>query len=365
MTRFPRGLIFIFVVVVLLPATFALFFERIEPMQVGVRQIKWGGGGIEEGDREPGFHLGIAGYHNWFKLPRTTHWIHYSGRDGNKRDTDTVKWESELELRTKDQNIYFVDASVPYRIKEGEAWQIVSRGLRNSYPERVESTLLRVLREELAELSSEDLQSTDKRLERVAALLPVLNEQLAEFNVEAETILIRRVGFGPEYEERLQQKQFLTQKAQLDGALALQANEEQKTNSIEKQIVAAEKEKTANWEKTIQEEKSRYEVLIAVINAEAQKYQAQVRAAATATSVASEAEGQLAVDRAEALRNELRNAILNSRGGSIFLALEAADNLDLPSITLNSNDPRVPIVLDLEAMTRMLVGSGAGAGGGD
>ncbi len=362
MNRFPRGLVVIFVVVVLLPALFLMFFERIEPTQIGVRQIRWGGGGIEAGDREPGFHVGIWGFHVWYQLPRTTHWIHYSQQHSDRDATGTVSWEGELELRTKDQNIYFVDASVPYRIKPGEAWEIVSRGLRHSYQERVQSTLLRVLREELAELSSEDLQSTEKRLARLDMMLPLLNKQLAGFHVEAETILIRRVGFGTEYEERLQQKQYLTQKGQLDGALALQANEEQTTNSIEKQIVAAEKEKIANWEKKIQEEKSRYEVLVAEINAEAAKYQAKVRAAAMASAVSSEAEGQLAVDRAEALRNELRNEILNSRGGSIYLALEAADNLDMRDITLNSNDPRVPIVLDLEAMTKLLVGSGEAGG---
>ena len=357
MSGIPRGLVFIFLIVVVIPAVFLFFVERIEPMDVGVRQIRWGGGGIEQEDFEPGFHVGVWGYHRWFLLPRNTHWLHYS-EDDRQRNTPTVRWESQLELRTKDQNTYTIDVSVPYRILSGQAWQIVAAGLRNTYPDRVQSTVLAVLREELAELSSEDLQSTDKRLERVAGMLPLLNNKLAQFHVEAETILIRRVGFGAEYEEKLQQKQYLTQKAQLDSALALQAHEEQTTNSIEKQIVADEKEMTANWEKQIQEE-NRYDVLIAGINAEAHKYEERTRAAADASAVASRAQGQLELDRAEALRNSLRNEILNSRGGSIYLALEAADNLTLPSVTLNSNDPRVPIVLDLEELTRLLVGQGS------
>lgn len=353
--RIPRGLIVIFVLIVLLPAAFLLFFERVEPMEIGVRQERWGGGGIEDRDFGSGFHLGIWGYHRWFKLPLKTHWVHFTSN--SSRDTETVSWQPEMELRTKDQNIYTVDVSVPYRIKNGDAWRIVAGGLRISYTERAQSTMLGVLREELAQLSSEDLQSTDLRLRRAGEILPILNEKLAEYFVEAETVLIRRVGFGAEYEERLQQKQFLTQKAQLDGALALQANEEQTTNTIEKQIVAAEKKKTANWEMTIQEERSRFEVLVAEIAGEAKKYEEQVRAAAQADATAAEAAGQLAVDQAEALRNELRNAILNSRGGDIYLALEAAENLDLPSVTLNSNDPRVPIILDIEELTKLLVGT--------
>jgi regulator of protease activity HflC (stomatin/prohibitin superfamily) len=360
MNRIPRGVIVIFVIIVLVPMTFGLFFQRIEPMEIGVRQVRWGGGGIENQDFATGFHLGIWGYHRWFLLPRKTHWVHFAG-SGSGRDTSTVIWEPELELRTKDQNIYTVDVSVPYHIKEGDAWRIVAGAVRLEYPARVQSTMLSVLREELAQLSSEDLQSTDMRLARAHELLPMLNAKLSQYFVEAETILIRRVGFGAEYEDRLQQKQFLTQKAQLDRALGLQAKEEQTTNTIEKQIVAAEREKTANWEKTIQEERSRFEVLIAEIEGEAEKYQKQVRAAAQADAMAAEASGQLAVDQAEALRNELRNVILNSRGGDIYLALEAAENINMPSVTLNSNDPRVPIVLDIAELTRVLTGAASTA----
>jgi hypothetical protein len=48
---------------------------------------------------------------------------------------------------------------------------------------------------------------------------------------------------------------------------------------------------------------------------------------------------------------------LGTRGGRIFLALRAAQNLAVPSVTLNSNDPRVPLVLDLDELTRVLVGA--------
>lgn len=354
------------VLVIGLPILFQMFFERVAPTDYGVRQVRWGGGGIEQNDFTTGFHVGIAGYHRWYFLPRATHFIHFNSSQTRARSSDGLRdvttWAAPLELRTKDQNQTTIEVSVPYRIITDEAYQIVERGLRNAYQSRVESTVLSVLRNELSELSSEDLQSTEKRLERVRTLLPVLNEGLAEYHCVAEDILIRRVSFPPEYEERLQQKQYITQLAELDGAQALQAKEEQITNSIERQIGAEEKKLNADWDLKIQEEKSRYEVLIAEIRAEAEKYVAQVRAAADATSVSNQAEGQLAIDRAEALRNELRNEILNSRGGDIFLALEAAQNLDMPHIVLNSNDPRVPIVIDIDEMTKLLLGQ---SGGGD
>ncbi len=350
------------VVVIGLPIVFQLFFIRIHPMDIGVRQARWGGGGIEFTDFTTGFHIDIVGYHRWYTLPRTTHFLHFNadtGARGSRTPTgprNTTTWAAPLELRTKDQNQTTIEVTVPYRIIPGKAHMILKDGYRNAYRSRVESTVLSELRTELSELSSEDLQSTDMRLARVEELLPELNVRLAEYHCVAERILIRRVSFPPEYEQKLQSKQYITQLAELDGAQALQANEEQVTNSIERQIGAEEKRQNADWDLKIQEEKSKYEVLIAEIHAEAAKYEAQVRAAAEATQVSHEAEGQLAIDQAEALRNELRNDILNSRGGDIFLALEAASNLRMPKIVLNSNDPRVPIVLDIDAMTKLLLG---------
>ena len=40
------------------------------------------------------------------------------------------------------------------------------------------------------------------------------------------------------------------------------------------------------------------------------------------------------------------------------LGLLAAENLTVPSVTLNSNDPRVPLILDLDELTKVLVGDG-------
>ena len=93
------------------------------------------------------------------------------------------------------------------------------------------------------------------------------------------------------------------------------------------QIEAEIKSKTEEWDKVLQEEKSAYEVKIAQVRADAKVYETRTRAEGDAEAIALEAEGQLAIDQAEAMRDELRNQILNTKGGSIFLALEAAENL--------------------------------------
>jgi len=146
------------------------------------------------------------------------------------------------------------------------------------YRDLVKRTVENVLRAELPELTSEDLQSTEMRVFRAGAVLPLLNAQLAEFHVKADAILIRRVQFASEYESKLQEKQYFTQKALLDSALALQANEEQVTNSIEKQIGARIKAETGGWDIKLQEKRSEYEVKIAEVDAAAMVYGTRVRA---------------------------------------------------------------------------------------
>ncbi len=366
MTRFARSLATTVTILVVLAVGCMLFFERVQPMDIGVRQSLWGGG-ISQEDFTTGTYLGITGVHKWHYLPRRTHFLHFTGAASGRGINSTgqgshglasTMWNQPMELRTTDGNLTTIDLTVPYRIIEGGAWKIVSDGIKADYTENVKSKVESVLRSKLSKLTSEDFQSTEKRLLRAAEVLPLLNETLAEFYVQADTILIRRVSFGNQYEGKLQEKQFYTQKALLDIALTGQADEEKVTNSIEKQIEAEIKSKTEEWNKTLQEERSRYQVLVAEVAAEALVYESRVRAEGEAESISREAAGQLAVDQAEALRNQLRNEILNSTGGSIFLAMEAAQNLRVREVTLNSNDPRVPLVMDLAEMATLLMSDG-------
>ena len=354
-----KNLRFVFVLLAILigaPLIFAMCFKRIPPEVIGIKQARWGGGGIIAKDFHAGFQLGVSGYHLWHYLPRQTHFLHFSQA---RPSTGIDSWEPSQEIRTRDNNVVTIDLSIPYHIIPGQGHKIVMEGLKHEYRDRVKSTVERVLRSELSRLSSEDLQDTDMRVERTKAILPILNEQLAEFYCRAEDVLVRRFLFSAQYESKLQEKQFLRQKANLDEALTKQANEQKTVNMIERQIVAAEKLLTQQWEVRLQTKMSEFVVLIADINAKAGIYSKTTRAMGEAQRDILQAEGLLALARAEALRNELRTAALNSEGGHILLAMEAADNLDVPSVTLNSDDPSVPMLLDLSAMTRLLVGGSA------
>ncbi|MDP6849960.1 MAG: SPFH domain-containing protein [Planctomycetota bacterium] len=352
-----RFLIALLALLVLVPTVFALCFKRIPPDVIGIKQARWGGGGIIPEDNLAGFKLGISGYHLWHYLPRETHFLHFTkSRPAGRTLTLIDSWKPSQEIRTRDNNVVSVDISIPYHIIPGQGFKVVQDGLKHEYRDRVQSTVERVIRSELSTLSSEDFQDTDSRLKRTQQILPILNVQLAEFYCKAEGILIRRFGFSNQYEDKLQEKQLLRQKANLDQALAMQANEQKVVNLIERQIVAAEKALNADWDFKLQDKQSEYQVLLADIAAKAQVYSATKRAEGEAQRDINIAEGRLALDQSEAIRNELRTSALNSEGGRILLALEAADNLSIPTVTLNSDDPSVPMLLDLGTMTRLLVG---------
>ncbi|MDA1260547.1 MAG: SPFH domain-containing protein [Planctomycetota bacterium] len=349
-----KGFLTFIGVLILVPVIYLGFFENVPPAHIGVKQNLWSGKGVVEADYGLGLHLGVTGVHRWYFLPARTHFINFTSERG-PRD-DVVQETDPLEIRTTDGNIVRVDLTVSYRIREGLGHLIIAEGAQQFYRERVASVVTAVLRSELPNLTSEDLQETEKRTRRVAEILPILDQKISQYHCTADQILIRQISFQSDYEDQLQEKQYLRQLANLDQALTKQAEEERTVNAIDRQIQAAELKLNQEWEKRIQVKKSEYDVLVAQIQADAAVYARRTRAEGEAERVISTANGQLAVEKAEALRNELRTAALDSEGGRVLLALEAAEQLNLPKVVLNSDDPAVPKILDLDSLVKMLVG---------
>ena len=363
--KFLKGIAALLVLLVLGMVTMAFLFERVPAAAYGVRINRWKGG-IEERDFTMGLRWGVAGVHRWELLPRQTHFVHFTSIDKSSKRGRAL-WSSDIEgsiqdhdeplvIRTKDNNLVTIDVSVLYSIKEGEAHKIVEEGLLATYRDRVKSNLMEVLRTEIAQLSSEQLQDTDQRLQRADELLGRLEATLGKYHVGPEIVLIRRVEFPEGYERQLHEKQLLVQQMKLDMAETLRNREQLIVDQYSKRTHAERLLVERGWDRDFQVERSNTQVAIQEIESEADVYEAQTRADGAAKQVIAEAEGRLEIERALALRDQLRNEALNTRGGHILLALDAVENLRIPNVTLNSDDPAVPMLLDLGAMTRMLVG---------
>jgi regulator of protease activity HflC (stomatin/prohibitin superfamily) len=335
-------------VAVLVIGAFFLLFQRVPSASIGVRQTQWGGQGIAPRDYEPGLHFSVRGWHAWHLIDRRTHFAFF-GTPEQGADSPI------LDLRTKQGNEIKISALVPYRIVPGEAHLLVRDGLKSTYDELARATIQDVLMKELAELTADEYTSTDARLARMSSALPRLNTLLARFHLRAESIQIHDVVFWAQYEKVLQQKQLTRQLALLAQASA-QVEEELRRNTLEQDIAGSEGRIRGELDKSIETIRSNGKLAISRVRADAQATNDRRRAEAQAEFDRLTAEGNLALYRADSLKERLTNEAYASTGGRLELARRAAANLKIREVTLNANDPRVPTVLDLDQLAGMLVG---------
>lgn len=324
MSRIVNLACIILIVLWMLPS---VFMTKIDPWQLGVRQSIFGG--VHEEDFGLGYHFAVTGVHRFHRLPATTQFLDFNDDPGAEARV--------LEVRTKENNVIFVDVSVPWRIKKNEGWRIVREGI--DYHSKIVSTTTGVLREGLAAMSSADVQMPDRRAETELAILPNLNEALARYHIEAQTVLIRAIRFRPEYEAKLQNKQHYVVQGRLDEAKRQESVAVQETDTLEKTIQKDINLKREEWNAKIEALKTKYEIQIATLEAEAVQYDRKRRAEADALYSKGKAEGDLAEAKAEALGERLEAQALASRAGKTYSAIQAAQNFELGAIELNSLDP--------------------------
>lgn len=301
--------------------------ERIEPGKIGVRRSLEGG--VSEADFTVGYHLSLPFWHSWYQLDGTIHYLEYSTSNN-----------TALDVRTKENNVIFIDVTIAYRIKPDNGWRIVREGFVESYDDKVKSTATGLLREILAELSSLDVQQPQKRREAANSALPRLNKALEQYHVEATHVVIRSIRFRKQYEDKLQNKQFYVVQGRLDEARQRELAAKQETETFEKGIVKDIAVKREEWNTKIEKLKSKFELEIAGIEAEATRYERARRANADAAFSELQAEGDLAEAKAEALGERLKAEALATKAGRTFSAIEAVRRFKMGNIRLNSTDPR-------------------------
>ena len=390
------------VVVLLIAPT--CFISTVPLGTIGVRSSSFSG--VLATDLEPGWHVSVATVHNLTLLPSRYLFLDYG--------TDVGQG---LQIRTRDNNNVFVDVTVPYRIKPGEAHQIMMAGNHvrtNNDAYRFErlaaETTVSVLREDLANLASSDFYNTDKRLAVAADTLKVLNEELAPLHLEAQAVLLRAVTFRPEYEVQLQAIQLNEQNKLLDGARQRVAQQQQELDNFELQTTALANARQQEWIKKQADLERAYQVGFVVdpagdravgaarrqldalseeeraklrteaarvleiddpakitdayllgiqnIQAETLEYKQRVAAAADGISGRLKAEGE--ADLA-AVRGDFEtkiNALLGSPAGRAYVAWKTAENVTFSQVLTFQSREGVPSVLRLRNFALQFMGGG-------
>lgn len=376
----------------------AIALTQVEVGQVGVRYNN--AMGLQKEDMNPGYHFELAGLQRIWRLPSKFLVLNYSA-------------ETALSIRTKDNNTVTVEVSVPYRIRQGEAWQIMDAGNhlvegdgRFRFQRFAEQTTTDVLRGHLAQLRSEDFYNTDRRLAVANDTLTALNEKLAPYHLEANTVLIRAAYFREEYESQLAQIQFNEQQKLLDGAKRAVATKQQSLDNYTQQTNAMISAKEQDWGKRIAQLDRAYQVglvetgedrtpgaarrkldalnpeqklalvkqaaelfglqeeritdghLLGIKNIEAEttEYSQRIVAEADAVSARLSAEGDAKIAKIKGNFEGRVNELLNSPAGRAYVGYNAADKITFaPELTFQSKEG-VPAVLRLGDFARKFIG---------
>lgn len=325
------------------------FTHPVAPGMVAVRQSKWGGG-VAARDFQPGLHLSLPGVHDWYDLPAGTQLLEWTSALGGPTTA------SALEVRTADGNVVMLDVMVPYRVLPGEAHRIVAEGRRATFAGEVRTLVEQALQDQLGLLSLEQFSSSEVRAERIASVLDQLDETLLEAHVAAEDVLVASIDFSPAYEKKLLETQRERQRGRVLEARRIEDLEKRRILDRQLEIDREVQERRIALDRAVEEVLRAGKSEARELTREFARIETERRAEADRRHEELVATGLSALERAGALERQLRAEILSSEGGVDYLTLAAARATRLQEVVLNSNDPRTPNPLDIDAMLTLLRG---------
>ena len=329
------------------------FVQRVSPTDHGVRQNNWGAdAGVELADLRPGFHRNVPGASTWHFIDARTSFLRFGPEsEGNSFPP--------LELRTADDVELSLSITVPFRIQDGQAHRVVADGLKSTHKQNAKTVIEKVLLERFATLRSEEWFQTTRRDTVSEEALAAINAALDRIHVVAEAVLVTAATFPPMYEEKLAEQKLSGQKLETDRLFAKRDLQKHMLDVEQAAVNRAESELGASYDLALERAKIELEDQIQAVTIAADSHKTEQRIIAENAFAKSVATGQLAVDQAEALKERLTNEALESTGGRLLLAQEAASALRFKSIRIDANDPKTPNVFDLDAFVALLVGKAA------
>jgi SPFH domain/Band 7 family protein len=318
------------------------FVQRIPPGMVGVRHSQWGAG-VEARDFPAGLHWNLPGLHEWHTIEAGTAFVEFG------------TFSPALELRTPEGNLVGVAVTVPYRLIEGRAHRLVAESLRSSHADIVRAGVEAVLLTELGRASSEDWLDSVKRREVLEAAGVAVGAELERLHVHADRVLLQALRFPQPYEMKLLEIQRGTQRRRLSEASAnlkqfqLIVDRGVEENSRAVQRLRDERD----LELTRLRSESKREIRLFEIESEASVR--TERLAAERTYAERLNEGRAARLTAEVEARGLVDSALEGDEGRLYLAVQAARALQLGEVVIDSRDPRLPNLLDLESATELFL----------
>lgn len=241
-TSFSRSVVSALVLIGLTFALFETFTVRIKPGTTGVIQNNIAGG-IAERDLDVGYHFVIPGVHRIYVTDSRFFFLNFAIED------DLGDEYEPLSIRTEGNNSVTVDATIPVRIIPGRANALVREGLHvgEAYRVRAHNTIVGVLQQHLAALTSEEWYDVVMRTQVRGQTLEALNLALGSFHLEAENINLRSFRFSDNYELQLGQIQLLEQQQLLDRSQERLSNSQQQLDNYANETQSQLNQRAAWW----------------------------------------------------------------------------------------------------------------------
>jgi regulator of protease activity HflC (stomatin/prohibitin superfamily) len=306
--------------VVLLGALVFFSFIRIRPDEIGVCALNVGRRGIVQEDFGPGIHLAIPFVHTWTRVPATIRRVELTQ---NPLLRSPLGGDA-LSVQSSDGDRVLVDLNLLYRVHPGDAHRLVQdTGPGDNHVAVLKNLAADRLRALFGVLHTEEFYDARRRYEQSRTALEALRSALGPRFIDVVDVQVQDVAFDPKYDEKIKEKKLADQNAELSKSEALANKENAHVNEIK---IQTETQKKVIVAKAAAEAANKA--------AEANKYGAETKAAADFYRNQQVAKGNLAKAQADAKVKAARNEAMGSAGGANYIALEAANNLNIGSLVL-------------------------------
>jgi regulator of protease activity HflC (stomatin/prohibitin superfamily) len=301
-----------FCVVVLLAVGVRYSFVRIGPDEVGIKSNNVGTRGIVQEDFGPGLHLGLPFFHTWTVLPARIRKVEMTKNPLQR----SALGKEALIVQSSDGDRVMLDLNIMFRIHPGDAHRLLQdSGAGDGHVNVILNLASDRLRAIFGTLKTEEFYDSDKRHAKSREALLALQKALAPRFIDVVDVLILDFEFEPKYEEKIREKKLADQRSEL-------AKSEATAN--QKKVIAANAKKDADAKK-----------------AEAGRVAATTKAGADLYRSEQQAKGTLAKAHADAQVKAAKTEAMGAGGGSNYIALEAANNLNIGQIVLPTTPSQV------------------------
>ena len=193
----------------------------VEPDELGVVVTVLGQGGIRPNPLESGLHWIVPFAERVEKFPKVNQTYTMSGAT-NEGD---IQGDDSIQVRTKDGQQVYIDASVIFAIDPTKVVQLYSTW-RFDYKDQLVRTQARgVIRDAASQYGVEEIVSS-KRAEMELSIESQLSSILEENNLVLRDFVLRNIRFSDEYAAAVEQKQIAEQQAQQAAFVVEQKKQE-------------------------------------------------------------------------------------------------------------------------------------------